>query len=155
MKYKFIILSFILILFTSCSDKSATSVFGKDKIYAQNLQYTKVEKLIIDNEVEVLINITYLNSANSLKWDNKTQNFLIGLYISNPSDDKYHITMNNQKFISKIKVNKNDIIYKNIAIKNNWADYYIISFENTKSKKLVINLSHKKNGIINIPFSKE
>ena len=147
------ILSFIG-LFAGCS-QSATSVFKKDAIYAQNLQYTKVGKVIYEDEVEVLINITYLNSVNSLKWDNKYQNFIVGIYIPEGKEEEYILKMNQQSFIDKKEIDKSSNLYENIAYKNNWAKYYIVTFKNTKDKKIVLNYAHTKKGNVNISFEKE
>ena len=147
------ILSFIG-LFAGCS-QSATSVFKKDAIYAQNLQYTKVGKVIYNDEVEALINITYLNSVNSLKWDNKKQNFIVGIYIQDGIEEGYTLKMNGNSFIEKEEIDKLNDLYENIAYKNSWAKYYIITFENTKDKKIILNYSHNKKGSTDISFDKE
>lgn len=147
------ILSFIG-LFVGCS-KSATSVFKKDAIYAQNLQYTKVGKVIYKNEVEALVNITYLNSVDSLKWDNKYQNFIVGIYIPEGKEEEYVLTMNQQPFLEKQEIDQYSGLYENIAYKNNWAKYYFITFKNIKDKNIILNYSHIKNGNTSIYFDKE
>ncbi len=133
------------ILFTGCS-RDATTGFDKDSIYAQNLQYTKIAKIITNNEVEVLLNITYLNSTNSEKWNNGYQNFLISKYFTDDNKIvKDSFTLSDQAVSSSVIVNKTDRIYKNIALRNNWADYKIVSFKDTDNISKKISLQYNYN----------
>ncbi|MEA2050824.1 MAG: hypothetical protein U9O56_08850 [Campylobacterota bacterium] len=134
-----LLLSLFSILFTACN-QSATSVFKKDPIYAQNIQYTKLMKIVDANKtIKEILNITYLNSVDTKRY-NKNQNFLVGIYSNNENNITNGVlTINKIKSIDKIKVSKDDDIYKNIAFKNNWADYYIYIFPNDNNEKLVVN----------------
>ena len=145
----------LFILLSGCTSKSATSVFDKDPRYAQNLQYTQVGKIIVKDEVEALINVTYLNSVDSSKWDNEKQNFLVGTYITNKTSEDYNLTMNKQPIISTVTIKKSDEIYKNIAMRNNWADYSIVTFDDNESLNLNILYSHPKDGNASLTFEKE
>lgn len=142
------------ILFSGCS-RTATTGFEKDPIYAQNLQYTKVGKIIKNNEVEFLANVTYLNSVNSSKWDNGKQNFLVGTYITNPDTTKYTATMNTQLPIQIEDVKKDSTIYKGIALVNKWADYKIISFNDIDEKQVVLRYSSSSDSSVRLSFEKE
>jgi len=155
-KNKILIFGFTTLLF-GCS-QSATSVFDKDPIYAQNVQYSKVIKSIEGQKINAIFNITYLNSVDSDKWDNGKQNFLIGSYAINNDKADFDLTLNNQKQSKSKIISKSDPIYKNIAFLNNWAEYEIISFDNihnSKNQVLTIQYTHPKYNTIRTTFVKE
>lgn len=147
----------ISILFIGCV-RDATTGFDKDSIYAQNLQYTKIAKIITDNEVEVLLNITYLNSTDSKEWNNGYQNFLVSKYFTDDTKIvKDSFTLSNQLATFSKVVNKTDKIYKNIALRNNWADYKIISFKSTDDllKTISIQYNYNNESLVATTFTKE
>ncbi|MEA3512180.1 MAG: hypothetical protein U9R37_01120 [Campylobacterota bacterium] len=150
----YIFISSLAILFTSCS-QSATSVFEKDPIYAQNIQYTKIGKIIKNKDVKAMINVTYLNSVDSGKWDNDEQNFIIGFYKEEGNYEDYILTMNDQNVTDTKDISKNDKIYKNIPFKNNWAKYQIVTFDDTKDKRLTLKYTNPTQGTTNVVFQKE
>jgi len=137
-----------------CS-QSATSVFEKDPIYAQNIQYTKVIKSIAKDDVQAIFNITYLNSVESSKWDNEKQNFLIGAYTFNNNPNDFHLSMNDTIPTDTTLVKKTDSLYKDIAFKNNWATYKIVSFTDLKDTNLTLQYTHPKYKTISVNFIKE
>jgi hypothetical protein len=136
-----------------CS-QSATSVFNKDPIYAQNIQYTKIAKVIQDNNVVAIFNITYLNSTSS-KWNNNKQNFLIGLYCFNKDNNDFDIMMNDQNATEIQTIGPTDPLYKNIAFKNHWATYKVFTFEDSDDLTLVLKITNPKFQDIAISFQKE
>jgi len=153
-KNKYILASSLLVvtsLFTACS-QSASSVLDKDPIYAQNLQYTKIGKIIQNDEVSAILNVTYLNSVDKKKYNtNNKQYFIIGTYIINENDSKYELQMNGQNYISSQEIKKDDDLYKNIASKNHWGKYQLVSFSNTKDNNINVSytdLKSKKNTIV-------
>ncbi len=149
--------SFITIIsFTVGCSQSATSVFKKDPIYAQNIQYTQIGKIVVKDEVAALVNVTYLNSVDSEKWDNGKQNFIVGLYISDEkSDETYELTINNKKYEEIKDISKEDAIYKNIAFRNNWGQYSIMTFDDTEDKTIKLLYSDTKGNNTTISFIKE
>ena len=147
-------LTTLALSFTACN-QSATSVLNKEPIFGQNLQYTKVGKIVIDREVQALINITYLNSVDSKAWDNDKQNFLIGTYIAENNDTTYSLTMNGNKEIATSKVPQNDPIFQNIALKNNWASYQITTFDDVEETKLELVFKDTLDNNATISFIKE
>jgi hypothetical protein len=153
-KKNILIFGFTSILI-GCS-QSATSVFNKDAIYAQNIQYSKVLKSVEKDTVNAIFNITYLNSVDTSKWDNKKQNFLIGTYVFDNNVTDFKLFMNDNKEISSQKVTKIDPIYKNIAFRNNWAKYKIVTFDDSDDNTtLTIKYTHPKFDTISTSFSKE
>jgi len=142
------------IIFLGCS-QSATSVFDKDAIYGQNLQYSKVIKVIDKENVKAIFNITYLNSANREQWNNDKQNFLIGTFFVDNNSSQYKLSMNNMKSFSSTPLKKEDLLSKNIAFVNHWAEYNIVSFKDTKEKVLKLSYKYGNNQTISISFLKE
>ncbi len=152
---KKILLLLISFFFVGCN-QSATSVFKKDPIYAQHLQYTKVLKVFNkENNVQAIANITYLNSVDSSKYNNKTQNFLVGIYIENGDKNEYVFTMNGINSTNITLVDKEDELYKNIAFKNNWAEYFIYTFNDSEQKNLTLKYLNPKIGFGSVSFVKE
>ena len=142
-------------LLIGCS-QSATSVFDRDPIYAQNVQYSKVIKSVNKETVNAIFNITYLNSVDTEKWDNGQQNFLIGTYTFDNKESDFNLTMNNFIKMSSKKVSKTDPIYENIAFRNNWAKYNIVTFDNNDDNKtLTIKYTHPEFEPISTTFEKE
>ena len=144
-------LSSILI---GCS-QSATSVFEKDPIYGQNIQYSKVLKVIDKDEVKAIFNVTYLNSVDRKKWDNDQQNFLIGSYSLDNNSSKYKLSMNNLHSINIEPLKDEDERSQNIAFKNHWAKYNIVSFPDTKQKVLKLTYTYDNNQTVSTNFIKE
>lgn len=155
MKKNFLALLFFSLFFTSC-EQSATSVFPtKDKSLSQNIQYTKIVKLVKENNVETLFNITYLNSVYD-KFDNDKQNFLIGFYDSNDKLlDNFTFRLNEKESIETKEIDKNSDFYNNIAFKNRWASYKIISFNDVEEKTVVLDIYESENKVSTISFIKE
>jgi len=155
-KNKILTFGFVTLLM-GCS-QSATSVFERDPIYGQNVQYSKVIKSIdIEKEtVNGIFNITYLNSVNPQKWNNGKQNFLIGTYTLDNKKDDFQLTLNSQKQISSKKITKDSPMYKNIAFLNNWAEYEIVSFDNVdEDSTLLIQYTHPIYKSISATFVEE
>jgi len=142
-------------LLIGCS-QSATSVFDRDPIYGQNIQYSKVIKSIEKETVNAIFNITYLNSVDNAKWNNDKQNFLIGSYLFDNNATNFKLFMNDTEQISSKNVKKDDPIYKNIAFRNSWATYSIVTFNDIDDNKtLTIKYTHPKFKTISTTFTKE
>tara|TARA_B110000046_G_C12815277_1_gene322993 strand:+ start:133 stop:603 length:471 start_codon:yes stop_codon:yes gene_type:complete len=152
-KSNILILTLSIILL-GCS-QSATSVFNKDSIYAQNIQYSKVIKVINKDSITAIFNITYLNSVDSRKWGNNRQNFLIGTYTTDDNTSQYSLDMNGLKQLSSKEISKDDEIYKNIAFRNHWAKYNIITFNDTNEKMVTLTYTYSDNQNITTSFIKE
>mgnify|MGYP005988007635 CR=1 FL=1 len=152
------ILIFGLTTFLIGCSQSATSVFDKDPIYAQNVQYSKVIKSLDKETVNAIFNITYLNSVNSTKWNNDKQNFLIGSYTFDNKQSDFKLTLNNKEQIRSRDVLKDDPMYENIAFRNTWANYEIVTFDEIDeddNNTLTIQYTHPKFQTISTTFIKE
>ena len=161
MKKKFIICSVLLsLLLSGC--QSSINIFNKNSNkYEKGLQYTNVKSIIKNNSTKAILNVTYLNKLDSKKFDNKLNNFLVGIYILEDSEDTslqyinnkyYKLTMNGKNYIKIEDLTKKHNLYKNIPLKNPWARYYVISFDKDKQNDLKINYSYKDTTNINIQF---
>jgi len=143
---KLIFISLVLsVFFLGCSSKSALSVFGDDILYERGLEYTQVDDIINSFETKAIINATYLNSTDPKKWDNKYQNFLVGIYIVNDNDKKenqflnnkkYILTLNDQNISKSYELKSTNYLWDHIPVKNPHAKYYIVSFKKDNSKEL-------------------
>jgi hypothetical protein len=147
-------LTTLALSFTACN-QSATSVLKKEPIFGQNLQYTKIGKILIDQDVQALVNITYLNSVDNKAWNNEKQNFLIGTYIAEDNNTTYFLTLNGNKEISTSKIPQNDKIFENIALKNTWANYQIKSFDVVEGTQLHLVFKDSLENNTTINFTKE
>ncbi|MGB5867988.1 MAG: hypothetical protein WBG69_08980 [Arcobacteraceae bacterium] len=137
-----------------CS-QSATSVFEKNPIYGQNIQYSKVIKVVEKENVNAIFNITYLNSVDSWKWNDDQQHFLIGTYTIDNNASQYKLTMNDMEPISKKEVTKENELFKNIAFRNHWGKYNIVSFEDSDEKNLTLVYKYGVDNNISTTFIKE
>ena len=153
------------ISFTAC--QSAMSVFDKsDTQYERGLQHTKVKSIIYKNETKAIINATYLNSINAKKWDKESQNFLVGIYISEDNEkentkfinnSRYTLTMNNRAINTHTLFTDDYKLNKNIPLKNPWAKYYLVSFSKKidDNKTLLLKYTNPNFGEVILPFEKE
>jgi len=129
------------LVFASCSAKKV-NLLSDESLYKLGLENTKVKSVVLNNEVVGILNITYLNPTNPQKYDTKYNEFLVGFYFEDNSEN-YYLNQNNQKYITKELLKKDTKLYKNIPSFNTYAKYYIVKFKKTTSKKLVINLKYK------------
>ena len=133
--------------------------------YERGLQYTQVKPLVYENATKAIVNVSYLNSIYLSKWNDKYQNFLIGIYISQDNKDKtkqnlnnpqYVLTMNGKKYLTAMPLEKTNQLAKNIPLRNHWAKYYIVRFQNDKSaKNLKLSYTHSTFKSVNLTFEKE
>ncbi len=155
-------LFFFIIFFVACN-KTTTALnhFDNNIKEANAIQYTKKADLIDKNGINALFFATYLNKIDKVYSSDKLNSFIIGFHRVNKYEHEifqnaYILTLNDNKPISmqEIDVNKNDFS-KFISLKNPWAKYYLVDFENEKnSKNLTLKLSHSLFGSIQLDFQK-
>lgn len=142
------LLSFLILNISGCSSYKAMKHFNQEDLYTKAVQNTKKTDLLVNDEINFILNVTYLNAI-SESFDTKTQNFITGLYIINEDDKKefknnYLFTMNNKRALKIEKLSKNHPMYNSIPLKNRWATYYIVEFEkDNKINKLNLSLTYK------------
>jgi hypothetical protein len=157
LKNIFIVILLILLLL-ACSEKTQ-NIINKNNLNKKGLEYTQIKNLVYLLETKAIINITYLNISYPKEYNNKFQNFLLGIYIVDDNENNntlglkntdYQLSLNdNTKYIKK-QIDNNDTIYENIPVKNPYAIYYIVSFDKNKAKTLNLKFSHKIYGTLSI-----
>ncbi len=155
------ILLVAIFMFSGCSTKSALSVFGGDTVYEKGLEDTKVDDIVNSFETKAILNATYLNILNPQKWDNKYQNFLVGIYIVDDNNDEENKYLNNKNYILTLngkttdkieELNSLNPLWDHIPLKNPQAKYYIVSFKKDINNTLKLEYSHKIYGKITMTF---
>lgn len=125
---RYFLAAVLLVFITGCSQKENKLTNGKEPIYAQHLKYSKVLKVMEGEDVKLLVTATYLNSVEE-KRDNGKQNFIVSVYYTLGEKKDYEFSLNESAPILKRKIEKDESLYKNIAMRNNWIDYYLYSFD--------------------------
>lgn len=153
---KYIFPLFLLLFLTGCGQKNST-FSNKEPIYFQHLKYTKVSKILEDEDVKTVVKVTYLNSADPDKYDNEKQNFIISVYYTNEKDIvNYSFHLNEQQPLSIREIKQNDPIYKNIAMRNDWAEYYLFTFEDIEERgSFLLVFKDRHEETLNFSFKKE
>ncbi len=147
--YKNILLLFMLLILTACGTKNNISqLFKKDEIYHTSLLNTQKGQLIASFETKALITATYLNpvfkknSHKNFSIDvSGGEYFFVGVFITNSKtnrfDEKgYSLTLNGQKPIEVIKLDKDDPLKYEMPMVDNWSTYYKVKFPTMHTKKL-------------------
>lgn len=152
---------FLILFFTGCADKtSALNHFENDKLSAKAIQYTKKRDLLVNNEVEALIFLTYLNKVDKKYSDEKIETFIFGVQIANKDKenffkDSYKLLLEDKEALSIKGLDSNSELVKSIPLKNPWARYYLVKFNNKEEKReLVLNFIHTKYGTTTLSFQK-
>lgn len=154
--------SFFIILFlffTGCADNSALKHFQNDKASAYALQYTQKTDLVSDKQIEGMLFATYLNSIDTKYESDKLNSFVIGIHIVNKEKrnlffDGYEVYLNGKKPLSKTILEKDSPYLKSIPLKNHWAKYFLVHFENNQEKNLNLKLTYSKFGEVQLNFVK-
>ncbi|MBL6970438.1 MAG: hypothetical protein ISR68_03480 [Campylobacterales bacterium] len=162
----------LTVLFNGCATQSAFNVFKTDtysnafnkvfdsrKIYQDTLQYTKKDDILNNKqEVEAILNVTYLNPTSNA-WDNAdVHSFIVGLFIVNDNESSSNNFINNPNYELSINnvvpsdiklVDSNMNIRGSIPLENKWAKYYLIKIKQNeidiKDNKLTIKFSDRIN----------
>jgi hypothetical protein len=141
--FKNTIILVCLLVFSGCASKSALSVFDGDKLYEKGLEYSMVGDIINSLETKAIINATYLNSTDSVKYNNEFHNFLVGIYITEDNKEPKDMFLNNKKYVLTLndkeiekveELSTTNYLWEHIPIKNPYAKYYIVSFKKEKNK---------------------
>lgn len=153
---KYFLPVFLIIFLTACAQKNTSFSKSKEPIYFQHLKYTKVSKVLKGEDVKTVVNATYLNSADHKKYNKGTQNFLICVYYTDDKDIAgYSFSLNGHDPLSITEIKKNDPLYKNIAMRNSWAKYYLYSFKDIKEKNLTLVFNDLNSDNLKFSFIKE
>ena len=142
-------LSIILLIFTSCSVKdNMAQLFKRDEIYHTSLLNTQKGQLIASFETKALLTATYLNPVFKKKGHKNFsidvsggEYFFVGVFITNSKSNRfdekgYSLTLNGKKPIEVIKLDKDDPLRYEMPMVDNWSTYYKVKFPTIYTKKL-------------------
>jgi len=152
---------FLTLFFSGCADKtSALNHFEKDKLSAKAIQYTKKRDLISNNEIEALIFVTYLNNVDEKYESDNIETFILGVQIANKDNenffkDSYKLVLNEKESVSLKGLDSNSTLVNSIPLKNPWARYYLVKFNNKEElRELNLEFIHTKYGTASLSFQK-
>ncbi len=163
--FKKSVFTVFLLFSVGCSSKSAFSVFNSDLLYEKGMEYTKVGDIVNSFETKAILNATYLNTTDSAKYDDKFQNFLVGIYITEDNEEakdqflnnkKYILTLNGKDFNKTEELETSHELWEHIPLKNPYAKYYIVSFEKEENiNSLSLEYSNPNQGKVTLSFQGE
>ncbi|RXJ60102.1 hypothetical protein [Candidatus Marinarcus aquaticus] len=144
MKKTFFLFTLVIsFIFTGCTEHLATRYFDKSSLYSSALQYTKKADIVYEDEVKVMMNVTYLNAVNKM-WDDEFENFIIGIYIvdntkqeidNSLEDLSFFLSLNGRNYVSLEKLTPEHVMYNNLPLMNQWASYYVVKFDQDENDK--------------------
>jgi hypothetical protein len=124
------------------------------------IQYTKKRDLIYNGSLKVMVFGTYLNKISKKYETDKLDSFVVGIHIKNQENhdlvkNRFEVTLNNDKPKTMVKVSNDSDIVEIIPLKNQWADYYLIHFDNKKDvTELNLRIIHPVYGSVSLNFQK-
>lgn len=155
-------IAFIGFGLVGCSQNLGFELFKKDHLFEQALLNTKKADLINSFETKAIINATYLDPIDEILQKNSTEDFIIGVYITEDekaenkrylNNPNYKLTLNDTNATQIKELNSTNKFYDHIPLKNPWAKYYTVSFaKNDKAKKLNLKYTHKTLGNASVIF---
>ena len=147
----------ILLLFTACAKKESIvdKQNQKSSTYFKYLENIKIKKVLENKYVKTTVWVADLKQIDPLKFDNLNENFLISVFYGDEQNNKgYDISLNDQKPLNIEKIDKNDPLLKDLALKNSWADYYIYSFKKQNLKEAVLKFTDENNDSLEFIFNR-
>ncbi len=161
MKFFFIYTLFFIILFLGgCSPTNKFISFKNSSLTFNTLQNTKKQDFVLNEKVKALFFVTYLNNTSNDFQSEKKEYFLVGAYLPDEEEQdifkqSYTITLNGKEINKTKLVDKNNQLFKSIALKNKWTKYYVLQFSSFKDVyDLNIKVSHFLYGNLIFKFVK-
>ncbi len=159
---KIIMVFMILVFFSACSSKKEKvlmQVHQQKTQYYKNLQKTEKVRLYDANNTKVTLTATHIYVPMLSKNDKRNEVFIIGIYFEDQEMDEttisiYTLKLNGKLALSTKTLQKNDKRLKDISFVTAWANYYLVTFPHTKSKKLNLVFKSKKYGKGTLYFAK-
>ena len=143
--FKLLLFLLVSLSFVSCTNKNnAFKYFEKANIQSQTIQNTKKTDILLKGEPKVLFWATYLNNIE--KFENlKKETFIVTVYFTDASsqdivENNYKVMLNGKDTLTSIKIDKDNLEYKEMLVSNSWANHYLVEFDEIKD---VYNLNLK------------
>lgn len=159
--YKILLLLFISLLFTSCSSKNnAFKYFEKNDMGTKGIQFTKKVDILKGNEIDIILWATYLNKIDKNISDSKKEVFLVSVYFANSESQNienkdYKFLLNDKDSISIERIEKDNENFKDLMLKNNWGNYYLVKFDSSDDLyNLKLELTNQKSSKAILNFEK-
>jgi len=153
-----LIISFV---FIGCSKRNdSLKGFKNSNQSPMAIQYTKKRDLSYNDSLKAMVFATYLNKASKKYETNKLDSFVVGIHITNQQNhdlikNRFEVTLNNDKPKTMVKLPNDSDIIEIIPLKNQWAEYYLIHFDNKKDiTKLNLKITHPVYGVVSLNFQK-
>jgi len=153
-----LIISFV---FIGCSKRNdSLKDFKNSNQSPMAIQYTKKRDLSYNDSLKVMVFATYLNKVSKKYETNKLDSFVVGIHITNQQNhdlikNRFEVTLNGDKPKTMVKLPNDSDIIEIIPLKNQWAEYYLIHFDNKKDiKKLNLKITHPVYGVVSLEFLK-
>lgn len=161
MKFKTLFISFfIALIFTACSQKTEVLKDFKENQNSMSIQYTLKKDILYNDLIKVMFFATYLNKIDEKYETEKMNSFVIGLHVVNQQnhdliENRFQLYLNDKEPQNLIKIANDSELVEKISLKNSWASYYLVHFENIKDeKKLNLKLTHPVYGETLVTFDK-
>jgi hypothetical protein len=143
----FIIILTFLTLFGGCSTKNAFFGFDMDKeqeLSASSLQSSKIVSK--DGKISGIFSLIYLNEVYPETF-NKNEHFFVFMFIKeskelydpkNPKDIDMRLKLNSKLPLKVEKLPKENQFSKLVNTKNDWNQYYLVTFEQSDTINLTL-----------------
>ena len=162
MKKNILILSLLIsFIFVGCTKRNdSLKNFTNANQSPMAIQYTKKRDLTYNDSVKVMVFATYLNKISKKYETKKLDSFVVGIHITNQENhdlikNRFKVNLNGEEPKTMVKLSNDSDIIEMIPLKNKWAEYYLIHFENKKDiTKLNLNIIHPVYGLVPLNFEK-
>ncbi|RKZ99627.1 MAG: hypothetical protein DRQ45_08415 [Gammaproteobacteria bacterium] len=162
MPYVFLV-SMFLILLLGCTSKEQQALMQKleaNNVYHGKLKQTEKTQLFdINSSSKALVTATYLYEQTTDKNDTRDEIFIVGVYLEGEVEHNfeslgYALTLNEAVPISIKKLDKNDVLLKDISFVTQWASYYLVHFPHNSKKSFTLTFKSKLYGEGALHFAK-
>lgn len=149
---KFFIPIFILLFFSSCSNKNAFDDFSMKKHQELSVSSLKRVKIIKNQETIGAFNAIYLNEVYPDKY-NIEEYFFVYIYLKE-DDGELKLFLNSHSPIKLKELNSKNRFSDLSASENDWNKYYLVSFA-TEGKALTLKLESDQSFSVSLNYRKD
>lgn len=149
---KFFIPIFIVLFFSSCSNKNAFDDFSMAKHQELSVSSLKRVKIVKNLKTIGAFNAIYLNEVYPDKY-NIEEYFFVYIYLKE-NDDKLKLSLNNHLPIKIKELASKNRFTDLSSSENNWNKYYLVSFATT-GKSLNLKLESDQSFSVSLTYQKD